>query len=345
MSSAYLNDGSVLLSISEAAKYCSISQVWLRALCNAQKVKSYRFGNGWRRFKRRDLDEYMGIEEEEDASHGNGERLDCVLLRISSESQNRKSGPGAKNGSSMDNQRAMLKDWICNNEKYGPDVWENAVRVERVCSGLMHSDKKMVQLVTDLLAGKYKRLFVKNESRLMRWGKELFFQVAKAGNCEIIFTHKKEEQSDREDLVTSLLDIVTVFANRHSSSLAAEATRIPIDAEFVQEAVRLTSAGFSTRRIAQVFKEAGHLDKHGNPYTRHILYKAIQKSSEVVAALNGDVIEPGSFDEWFGMRVRITSSSKCRLDHVKLKSEYESWCAENGHCSIGNTKIVRILKA
>ncbi len=327
-----------LLTIGQAADYLSLSVVYVRLLSRQGKIPSVRYSAiSHRRFRIEDLNRYMG-KDESDETTATGKV--CCLFRVSSSGQSRKSGENAKQ-SSLDNQKDLVREYVV--KKYGQSVWDESVKFERVASGLRYDDETFVNLTKRILAGEFSKLIVKDKTRLMRYGWEMFEQICVAGNCEIEFSHPvvKESDDSMTELTNDLLSILTCFTSRISAKKAGDATRVDLPGELVRRTIKLARAGFSFRYIAELYKSEGLKSDKGKLYTRAILYRVV-KSSSIISEIYNNRPQPGSFSSWFETHVR-RGSDKLRLDHKTLVSKFYSYCDEHGWHKPSNNKISQIL--
>ena len=71
--------------------------------------------------------------------------------------------------------------------------------------------KGLNQLINLLLSSKVETLYLTHKDRLLRFGSELIFNIAKKFGTEIVIINHKE-QSFEEQLSADVLEIITVFS-------------------------------------------------------------------------------------------------------------------------------------
>jgi predicted site-specific integrase-resolvase len=330
-----------LVSIGTAASYLGYTVEWTRHLTREGRIPSVRFSSkSHRRYKMADLQAFRGEEPDDKSSEGGKV---AILLRVSSKGQNRKSGENAK-GSSLDNQREMVREYVV--EKYGKECWQNAVRFERICSGLRYDDDTFVNLTKRILSGEFSRLIVKDESRLMRFGKEMFQQICEAGNCTIEFSHPvvTDSADSMSELTNDVLNILTCFTSRMSAKKAGDATRINMPPELVKEATALIRQGYSARHVERVFAKKGYKDEKGRVFRNHLIWRYVTRSNEVVSALCPDLVEKGSYSHFLKEKVRRVDSQKAMVNHKTLREAYVAWCEKGNYEPICDRTISQLMK-
>lgn len=87
-----------------------------------------------------------------------------------------------------------------------------------VGSGMNYHKKGLKKLLGEILDGNIGRLVVVHQDRLLRFGAELVFSMCQAKEVEVVIINQGEDRSFEEDLVSDVLEIVTVFSARRYGS-------------------------------------------------------------------------------------------------------------------------------
>lgn len=174
------------ISIGEAAKIIGVSVVTMRRWEKTGKVKSnFRTFSNHRRYKTIDV---LKISNKE-------ERVNIGYARVSSHDQKK----------DLERQVDFLDNHLKNNKI------KNIKIISDLGSGLNFKKKGLNQLINLLLSSKVETLYLTHKDRLLRFGSELIFNIAKKFGTEIVIINHKE-QSFEEQLSADVLEIITVFS-------------------------------------------------------------------------------------------------------------------------------------
>lgn len=174
------------ISIGEAAKIIGVSVVTMRRWEKTGKVKSnFRTFGNHRRYKTIDV---LKISNKE-------ERVNIGYARVSSHDQKK----------DLERQVDFLDNHLKNNKI------KNIKIISDLGSGLNFKKKGLNQLINLLLSSKVETLYLTHKDRLLRFGSELIFNIAKKFGTEIVIINHKE-QSFEEQLSADVLEIITVFS-------------------------------------------------------------------------------------------------------------------------------------
>ncbi len=81
-------------------------------------------------------------------------------------------------------------------------------------SGLNYHKKGLRLLIRRICSGEIGRLVITHKDRLLRFGSELVFSLCEQFGTEVVIINASEEASFEEELVSDVLEIITVFSAR-----------------------------------------------------------------------------------------------------------------------------------
>lgn len=85
--------------------------------------------------------------------------------------------------------------------------------IKSIGSGINYNNPSLELLISEITAGNVNKIFVLYKDRLVRFGFELIKLIAKQHNVEIEVINEYNN-TDEEELVTDLIQIITVFSSR-----------------------------------------------------------------------------------------------------------------------------------
>ncbi len=81
-------------------------------------------------------------------------------------------------------------------------------------SGLNYHKKGLRTLIRRICSGEIGRLVITHKDRLLRFGSELVFALCEHFGTEVVIINASEEATFEEELVSDVLEIITVFSAR-----------------------------------------------------------------------------------------------------------------------------------
>ena len=109
------------------------------------------------------------------------------------------------------------KDLITQNEKLIDFCkfknFNNIQSIQDLGSGLNFNKKGFKKLLNIILNQQCQRIVLNHKDRLLRFGSEIIFQLCDFFGIEVIILEKQEETFE-QDLVSSVLEIITVFSSK-----------------------------------------------------------------------------------------------------------------------------------
>jgi excisionase family DNA binding protein len=186
-------DGEMTISIGEAAKELGISVKTLRRWADADKIRSERSPSGHRRFYLSDVKRITPRDLQP-----LDERITINYARVSSHDQK----------ADLVRQIQVLESFSAANG------WQYET-VQDLGSGLNYQKKGLNKLLRRILKGDVGRLVLTHKDRLLRFGAELVFALCEEFETEVVIINKSDEEvSFEQELVTDMIELVTVFSSR-----------------------------------------------------------------------------------------------------------------------------------
>jgi putative resolvase len=178
------------ISIGKLAIELGVSKDTLRRWELAGKISSERTPKGHRRY---DLAKVLGEPFKKVVS----QKQTIVYARVSSHDQK----------ADLVRQIDLLTSFCA---AHG---WTFEV-IQDLGSGLNYSKKGLKKLIQSICLGNMERLVLTHKDRLLRFGAELVFALCEQFGIEVVLINKAEDTSFEDDLVSDVLEIITVFSAR-----------------------------------------------------------------------------------------------------------------------------------
>ena len=185
----------MLIGITEAAKELGVRPETLRRWEAAGKIDPpIRTPGGQRRY---DLTKLRGSSPRRTPSS----RTTLAYARVSSHDQKE----------DLVRQVALLESFCAANG------W-TLETVPDLGTGLNYHKKGLRTLIRRICSGEIGRLVLTHKDRLLRLGSELVFSLCAHFGTEVVIINASEEATVEEELVTAVLEIITVFSARLDGS-------------------------------------------------------------------------------------------------------------------------------
>ncbi|WP_293089351.1 IS607 family transposase [Okeania sp. SIO3B5] len=181
------------ISIGDAASELGVSVKTVRRWADAGKIRYERSPSGHRRFfisdiKRLSLHNPNGLDS----------RVTINYARVSSHDQ--------KND--LQRQIQVL-------EAFSASKGWKFETVSDLGSGLNYNNKGLKKLLKRIMQGDVGRLVLTHKDRLLRFGSELVFAMCEEFETEVVIINKSHEEiSFEQELVTDMIELITVFSAR-----------------------------------------------------------------------------------------------------------------------------------
>ncbi len=180
-----------MYSIGKFAKLIGRSIETLRSWDKQGKlIPSYRSEGRYRMYSQEQLNEVLQIVKPK-------ERFNLGYIRVSAKHQN----------SDLDRQRDLMELFLM---KQGKEFQI----ISDIGSGINYKKRGLKELLRLVSTNQIDKLYISYKDRLVRFGYELIEEVCKLHSVEIIIINKSNEQTDEEELVEDILNIIHVFSCR-----------------------------------------------------------------------------------------------------------------------------------
>ncbi|QBQ73111.1 IS607 family transposase [Nodularia phage vB_NspS-kac65v162] len=183
----------VMISIGDTAKELGVSVKTIRRWANAGKLRFERSPSGHRRFFLADIKritprDFNKLED----------RVTINYARVSSHDQK----------DDLTRQIQVLEAFS------GTNGWQFET-IQDLGSGLNYNKKGLQKLLKRIMKGDVGRLVVTHKDRLLRFGSELVFAMCEEYETEVVIINKSaEEITFEQELVTDMIELITVFSAR-----------------------------------------------------------------------------------------------------------------------------------
>ena len=178
------------VSIGKAAKELGVHPQTLRRWEKAGKIEAEWTPTGRRMY---DLAKLRGLTPHKAPSS----RVTLAYARVSSHDQKE----------DLVRQVALLESFCAANG------WTFET-LQDLGSGLNYHKKGLRLLIRRICSGEIGRLVITHKDRLLRFGSELVFSLCGHFGIEVIIVNASEETTFEEELVSDVLEIITVFSAR-----------------------------------------------------------------------------------------------------------------------------------
>ncbi len=181
------------ISIGDTAKELGISVKTVRRWADAGKLRFERSPSGHRRFYLADIKRITprDFNQLED-------RITINYARVSSHDQK----------DDLTRQVQVLEVFS------GTNGWQFET-IQDLGSGLNYNKKGLQKLLKRIMQGDVGRLVLTHKDRLLRFGSELVFAMCEEYETEVVIINKStEETTFEQELVTDMIELITVFSAR-----------------------------------------------------------------------------------------------------------------------------------
>jgi len=204
----------------------------------------------WREFL------HPGSTESPDSRNGkkgNGERIPVLAISRVSDSKRARGIKEGEEDSDLARQETRLREWIFQN--IGPQADITLARSVR--SGLLYDP--LTPLVSRILGREFRYCVATTWDRIVRFGIQLWEEICRAGECELIFTEADPQRQEYEDLSTEIIAILTSFAGRHHARRQGVRRRLHYKRETVERAYFLRrEKKYPLKQIFETLLGEGH---------------------------------------------------------------------------------------
>jgi putative resolvase len=185
--------GEMTISIGDAAQQLGVSVITLRRWADSGKIRSERSPSGQRRFFLADIKRITprDLKQLDD-------RITINYARVSSHEQKE----------DLVRQVQVLEAFSATNG------WQFET-IQDLGSGLNYNKKGLQKLLKRIMQGDVGRLVLTDKDRLLRFGSEIVFAMCAEFESEVVIINKtNEEVTFEQELVTDMMELITVFSAR-----------------------------------------------------------------------------------------------------------------------------------
>lgn len=195
---------SKMLNITQASQYLNVSDDTLRLWDKNGKLKPLKTVGGHRRYRKEDLDKFLGLSEEiiEDIIDST-----VTYARVSSNEQKQKGD--------LDRQSQRLSEYCA---KKG---WRVTHIIKDVGSGLNDNRSGFIRLTDMVLNKKVNKLVVEHKDRLTRFQFNFIKKIFESYGCEVIVIDGVDV-SNEEELATDIMSLMASFSGKFYGRRSAE---------------------------------------------------------------------------------------------------------------------------
>ena len=193
-----------MLNIAQASQYLNVSDDTLRLWDKNGKLKPLKTVGGHRRYRKEDLDKFLGLSEE---IIENIIDSTVTYARVSSNDQKQKGD--------LDRQSQRLSEYCA---KKG---WRVTHIIKDVGSGLNDNRSGFIRLTDMVLNKKVNKLVVEHKDRLTRFQFNFIKKIFESYGCEVIVIDGADVSND-EELATDIMSLMASFSGKFYGRRSAE---------------------------------------------------------------------------------------------------------------------------
>lgn len=193
-----------LLSIHKAAEYLDVTEDCLRKWDRDRKLKPLKTAGGHRRYRKEDLDKFVGINNEITETQ---QILCATYARVSSNEQKQKGD--------LDRQSQRLSEYCARHNLMVIQI------IKDVGSGLNDNRSGFVKLTDLVINRKINKLVVEHKDRLTRFQFKFIKKMFESYGCEVIVINGMDV-SDTEELSADMMSLLASFSGKFYGKRSAE---------------------------------------------------------------------------------------------------------------------------
>jgi len=183
-----------LVNLDVATEMLGVSKETLRNWDDSGKFKSVRTEGNHRRYKLKDILDYLGIvKSKEEQSNST-----AVYCRVSSHDQKQKGD--------LERQKGRVLEHCINKGYVVSSI------LEEVCSGMNDNRPKLKKLFELVKTRKINRVVVEHKDRLTRFMFKIFEDFFNSYDVEIEVIAQKRNQSFEDELVEDMISLMSSFS-------------------------------------------------------------------------------------------------------------------------------------
>ena len=332
-------NGNGYLTVSQASSVFGLSTVTIRKIVDRTEGLCFCSTGGHRRINQKALADHLGITRD----NGLVKTTTPIgmVCRCSGGHQNKKSGPQAE-ASSLDHQIKRVEDFT--RERFGEQALASAVRYFRIGSGLAHNHPILVKLVSDILSGKFKGGYIvaQDSLRVMRFGNEMFSQICKFGECEILYVMEPEKDDAESDLTNSILGIITHFTAKASGLRAKKILEIKLSETDLVTLHKLYRSGMTFVQLEAYCTQHSIAGTNGKTLKANTIRKILLRTRKVLDQLVED--DKNTFQLFVDSNILVDSNGSGSMLRSELYEAYARWCQDNNQAPLTIIKMSTYIR-
>lgn len=195
-----------LMTIKQAADYLNVTQDTLRRWDITGKLVPLKTSGGHRRYRKSQLDTYIGIPEAKDAVEDK-EPICATYARVSSNEQKQKGN--------LDRQSQRLSEYCARHGLYVKYIIKD-------CGSGLNDNRVGFNRLTDLVVqGKVSKVIIEHKDRLTRFQFNFIKKLFTSYGCEVVILNGTDV-SNEEELAADMMSLLASFSGKFYGRRSAE---------------------------------------------------------------------------------------------------------------------------
>lgn len=187
-----------LMTIKQAANYLNVTQDTLRRWDITGKLVPLKTSGGHRRYRKSQLDAYIGISEVEDAVEVK-ETICATYARVSSNEQKQKGD--------LDRQSQRLSEYCAKHGLYVKYIIKD-------CGSGLNDNRAGFNRLTDLVVqGEVSKVIIEHKDRLTRFQFNFIRKLFMSYGCEVVILNGTDV-SNEEELAADMMSLLASFSGK-----------------------------------------------------------------------------------------------------------------------------------
>lgn len=193
-----------MMTIKQAAEYLNVIQDTLRRWDASGKLKPLKTSGGHRRYRKSQLDAFMGCDVEEELPN---ETVCATYARVSSNEQKQKGD--------LDRQSQRLSEYCAKHNLYVGYI------IKDTGSGLNDNRPGFNRLTELIINRKVNKLIVEHKDRLTRFQFNFIKKMFESYGCKVIVINDADVSSENE-LAADMMSLLANFSGKFYGRRSAE---------------------------------------------------------------------------------------------------------------------------
>ena len=196
------------MTMRQAASYLNVAQDTLRRWDTAGKLIPLKTSGGHRRYKKSQLDQYIGITDEEPFE--SKEEICATYARVSSNEQKQKGD--------LDRQSQRLSEYCAKHNLYVKYIIKD-------CGSGLNDRRAGFNRLTDLIIQeKVNKVIIEHKDRLTRFQFNFIRKMFESYGCEVVVLNGTDV-SNEEELAADMMSLLASFSGKFYGRRSAERRR------------------------------------------------------------------------------------------------------------------------